>query len=336
VGEALTINWVMAPPHGGSGGHTTAFRLITDLERRGHVCRIYIYDAFGSDASFFESIVREAFPSFQGEVGDALDGMADAHAVVATSWPTAYVIFNDECRGRRFYLVQDYEPWFYPVGGQSALAETTYRMGFHAITAGRFLSHKLRSEYGMAADGFDFGCDTDRYRLSDDRERTGVIFYARPAAARRAFELGVMALQLFTEAHPDVEIHFYGDRIGRLPFRFVDHGLITPDELNALYNRCFAGLSLSMTNVSLVPHEMLAAGCIPVVNDADHNRIVLDNPHVTYAEPTPHALAAALAEVVTRPNFDEVARKAAASIQAVSWDDAGELVEEVLVREVGR
>lgn len=68
------------------------------------------------------------------------------------------------------------------------------------------------------------------------------------------------------------------ERVGPTPFRCVDHGLASPTELNAIYNCCFAGLSLSLTNVSLVPLEMLAAGCIAVVNDAAHNRIVLEIP----------------------------------------------------------
>ena len=72
-------------------------------------------------------------------------------------------------------------------------------------------------------------------------------------------------------------IHLYGEPAGRLPFAATEHGLLPPEQLNTLYNRCIAGLVLSATNVSLVPHEMLAAGCIPVVNDAEHNRIVLDN-----------------------------------------------------------
>ncbi len=89
-----------------------------------------------------------------------------------------------------------------------------------------------------------------------------------------------------------------GSVLGDCASRYIDHGLCTPDELNAIYNRCFAGLSLSLTNVSLVPHEMLSAGCIPVVNDAQHNRVVLDNDHVVYAPPSPAALAAALSDVV--------------------------------------
>ena len=51
----------------------------------------------------------------------------------------AYPVFNSRCSGKRFYFVQDFEPYFYPVGSMSLLAENTYRMGFHAITIGALL-----------------------------------------------------------------------------------------------------------------------------------------------------------------------------------------------------
>lgn len=87
-----------------------------------------------------------------------------------------------------------------------------------------------------------------------------------------------------------------------------------------------------MSNVSLVPHEMLASGCIPVVNDAEHNRIVLDNDHVRYAQPDPHALARALGDLVTDPTHRQLAERAAASVTGASWDDAGAAVEAALLR----
>jgi hypothetical protein len=207
-------------------------------------------------------------------------------------------------------------------------------MGFHAVTAGRWLAEKLSSEYGMTTDWFDFGCDATQYSLVDSGHRNGIVFYARHDAPRRAYELGTMALEIFAAARPDIDIHCFGEKIGRLPFRFVDHGLVTPRELNVIYNQCFAGLSLSMTNVSLVPHEMLAAGCVPVVNDAIHNRVVLANPHVEYAEPTPHALAQALLAVVERPDVDANARASSASVSSASWDQAGAALEHVLQREL--
>lgn len=332
--EPMTINWVTSPPSKGSGGHTTMFRLIEHIERSGHICRLYLYDVYGGDVSYYAPRIREIFPRFAGEIGDVTAGMADAHAVVATAWSTAYPVYNDNCRGKRFYLVQDFEPWFHAPGDRSALAEQTYRMGFHALTAGRFLAAKLNAEYGMAADAFDFGCDNN-YRLENKAgARDGIIFYAKPEVPRRAFDLGIMALELFARRYPPIKIHLYGNRVGKCRFQFEDHGVLSVSELNKLYNCCFAGLSLSMTNVSLVPHEMLAAGCIPVVNDAEQNRIVLNNAFVRYASPTPHALADALSEVVTTKNFSALAGAASESVATASWDEAGRVVEQAIRRAV--
>jgi hypothetical protein len=187
----------------------------------------------------------------------------------------------------------------------------------------------LRAEYGMKADAFEFGCDTPRYHLLDTvLKRDGIVFYAKPDTPRRAFELGVLALSILAEQRPDLTIHLYGSRVPYLPFRHVDHGILRPEALNKIYNACFAGLSLSMTNVSLVPHEMLSAGCIPVVNDASHNRIVLNNALVRYASPTPHALAAALMEIADTKDFSILARSASASVSSMSWQKAGSVAEE--------
>jgi O-antigen biosynthesis protein len=332
AGGPLTLNWVVSPPSPGSGGHTTMFRLIRHLEARGHRSRVYFYDIYGGDHAYYTGIVRESF-GFSGEVANIDDGMKPAAAVVATSWPTVYAAAAHSSPGRRFYLVQDYEPLFYAVGSNSTLAENTYRMGFHGVTAGRWLAGKLSAEFGMAADYFDFGSDTDLYHLDRDGERDGVVFYARPSTPRRGTEIGLMALELFKAAHPEITVHVYGERVAGLRFPAVQHGTLRPDALNSIYNSCIAGLSLSLTNVSLVPHEMLAAGCIPVVNDAPQNRIVLDNDHVRYTSPSPQALAAELSRVVTTDDFAALAKRAAESVRGNSWDNAATQVEAVLVRE---
>jgi hypothetical protein len=69
-----------------------------------------------------------------------------------------------------------------------------------------------------------------------------------------------------------------------------------------------------------------------VVNDAKHNRIVLDNPFVHYARLTPHALAAALESVLATPDFPALSKAAAASVRSASWDDAGAAVERAFRR----
>ena len=332
--RGLTVNWVMTPPAGGSGGHTTVFRLVTALEERGHTCRVYLKDRYLGDTAGHEATLRAHWPAVRAAVADAEAGIAPADAIFATSWNTAYQVAVTPQQGKRFYLVQDYEPAFYALGSESQLAENTYRLGLHGVTAGRWLSTKLAREFGMACDAFDFGCDTTVYRCDNLGERDGVVFYARPSAPRRAYELGVMALELFARRHPETPIHLFGERVGALPFRFTDHGLLSTAELNALYNRCAAALSLSLTNISLIPLELLAAGCIPVVNDAHHNRMVVDNPYVRYAPPTPHDLARALSEVVQRRDTAGLARAASASVSLQGWDQAGDTLERVLRREL--
>ena len=330
IGEPLTIAWVSSPPGPGSGGHTTMFRLVSALEQAGHRCILYLRDEHGWELEPHERTIRSWWPWVRAEVRDAADGIEDAHAIFATSWETAYPVLASPARGVRCYLVQDFEPAFYPAGSESLLAEATYRFGFHGVTPGRWLAERLQRDYEMTSDYFDFGRDqTYALNLSiRPEDRTAVCLYARPGTPRRAYELGVMSLDLFAEWHPEVDIHLFGLEGKKLPFKAINHGLQTPEQLNELYNRSIAGLVLSATNVSLVPHEMLAAGCIPVVNDADHNRVVLDNDHVAYSSATPFALAETLSALIERPLVERqaAAEAAAASVQDTLWDDAGAAV----------
>jgi glycosyltransferase involved in cell wall biosynthesis len=335
-GEPLTIAWVCTPPGPGSGGHTTMFRLVSAFEQAGHRCILYLQDNHGWAVEQHEHVIRAWWPWMKAEIRGAAAGIEDAHAIFATAWETAYPVLASPARGVRFYLVQDFEPLFYPAGSESLLAEATYRFGFHGVTAGRWLADVLRGDYGMPSDHFDFGRDLT-YKLDPSvtpEQRTGVCFYSKPDTPRRAYGLAVLALDLFAKRHPEVDIHFYGVEAERLPFAAINHGLQTPEELNQLYNRCVAGLVLSATNVSLVPHEMLAAGCVPVVNDAKQNRVVLDNPYVSYANGTPFELAEALSRLVERPTADRAraAETAAASVSGASWSDAGATVVEVVER----
>jgi hypothetical protein len=331
-GTPLEIAWVCVPQGNGAGGFTTLFRLASFLERAGHKCTIYLHDRHGWSLEQHQRAMRTWWPSLGAEIRDLSGGIDDAHAIFATSWETAYPVLTSPARGARFYLVQDLEPRFYAAGSNALLAEATYGFGFHGLTPGRWLTQTLRRDYGMAADYFDFGCDLERYRFDPTTERTGVCCYSRPSTPRRAFELAVCTLDLFSQRHPEVDIHLYGESVRRLPFRATDHGLLSPGELNSLYNSCIAGLALSATNISLVPHEMLAAGCIPVVNDTEQHRIDLGRSQVSYAPATPFHLANALAAVVERTACERqaAADAAAASVQGASWEDAGRTAEAVI------
>lgn len=304
------------------------FRIAAALEQAGHTCVIYLHDQHGWELEQHRRPIRGWWPWLHADVRILAAGMDDSHIVLATAWQRADPVLACPARGTRCCFVQDFEPAFHPAGSIAMLAESTYRFGFHGVTAGRWLAQRLREEYGMSADHCDFGCDLGRYALDGvvnaADARTGVCYYCRPSTPRRAHELAVLALELLAARHPEVDIHLFGEPRGRLPFA-ATHGLLTPEQLSTLYNRCIAGLTLSATNVSLVPREMLAAGCVPVVNDAEHNRLVLDNAHVEYAPG--NELAAAVCALVRRPP--------AASVRTTTWRQAGAQVERILVDLVG-
>ena len=330
VNESLRTAWIMHPPGESSGGHQNIFRFITYLESAGHEVTVYLYDSF--DRAVDPVRVQEMLassPSYPNV--DATFRMYDGgvdpgtDVIVATGWETAYPAFRDPSLAKRAYFVQDFEPGFYPVGSEHTLAENTYRFGFHGITAGDWLATMLAREYGMRTASFGFAADTSTYHLTNTGARDEVFFYARPVTARRGFELGLMALERLVELRPDVTIHLAGWDVSAydIPFPHVDHAAMKINELNELYNRCGVGLVLSLTNLSLLPLELLAAGVVPVLNEGQNNRLVTDNPFIEYSEPTPAALARRMDEVLSRPDLAAHAAAAAASVGGGGWDASG-------------
>lgn len=327
--KTYTFNWIMSPPGRGSGGHQNLFRFIKYLEKAGHKNRIYLYSTRDQRTlSQITSMVKDSYPKISASMEFIKNdnSMDDADAIFATGWETAYPVFNSNLRCQRFYFVQDFEPYFYPMGSEYVLAENTYRFGFYGITAGGWLSTKLKRDYGMEADHFEFGADSELYKLTNQKKRKEIFFYARPVTARRGFELGIMALELFHKKHPEYTINLAGwDVAGyEVPFPHKNLKTLELKDLPSLYNKCSAALVMSLTNMSLLPLELLACGVIPVVNDGENNRLVSDNEFIEYVPNSPLSLANKLSEVIGRDNLSAYSQKASQSVAGQSWDYSGE------------
>lgn len=327
----LRTAWIMSPPGANSGGHQNIFRFLRVLEEADHQVRIYLYSTTDTRSPReVQSLLAgsSSYPALRASIeyypADGIPG--DVDAIFATSWETAYRSFRDASDARRFYFVQDFEPLFFPTSSESVLAENTYRFGFYGITAGRWLETKLARDYGMRTSSFDFGSDRGAYHLLEGVTRDSVFFYARPETPRRGFELGVLALELFAREHPAVPIITAGQSLRRLrlPFAVEDRGNVQVADLGALYNRCAAALVLSLSNLSLLPLELLACGTVPVVNTGENNELVSANPFIAYTPPTPGALADRLGEVIARPDREGYARRAAESVALSSWGASGD------------
>jgi hypothetical protein len=330
---SVDISWIMSPPGKESGGHQNLFRFIDFAEQAGHRCTIYLYTSSEGQVSIPEVKAMlastEAYPHLRADIRifNRSKGVhPQTQALFATGWETAYPAYLDHSLARRFYFVQDFESSFYPLGSESLLAENTYRFGFHGITAGGWLSHKLRTEYGMTTDHFDFAVDRSRYRLTNTGRRNEIFFYARPVTPRRAFELGVLSLAEFAKQKPDVGINFAGWDVSNwsIPFEHNNLASLEISELNSVYNRCAAGLVMSLSNMSLLPLELMSSGVAPVVNDGPNNRMVSENPFIEYVPVSPQAIARRLVEVVDRADAPERAVAMSESVSKNDWKDSGD------------
>ncbi len=299
-----TMNWAIPHFEIGSGGHMTAFRMIAQLERRGYSCRIVLTGPTAyRHAIDVRRLIRRHFLPLAAEVALGEEGFAPAEFTAATSWETAYPVRRFPLTRHRLYFVQDFEPWFYAHGSSHAFAEATYRFGFSAaITAGDWLAGMMRERYGLTAHAFGFSCDRQVHRpLPRKPGPRRVFFYARNVTPRRGFELGLLALGLVHQQLPDVEFVRAGwDASAYLiPFPHLDAGVVAPHELPELYSQCDCALVLSLTNLSLLPLELMACGCPVVSNRGPNVEWQLRHEYnALLADAVPEALAAALVRLL--------------------------------------
>jgi glycosyltransferase involved in cell wall biosynthesis len=332
----FTINWVIPPVGSISGGHAVIFRLVQFLESQGHICRLYVYDPMhvATVAEVKNNIKNHV--KIKAELFYNEAAMKPCDAMFATGWTTAYPVYNYSGVAKKFYLLQDYEPMFEVSGTYSAITENTYKLGLHGIATSLYTADRTVREFGMQCDTIGLGINPKEYHLDNEGLRKKIIFYARPVTPRRGFELGILSLQLFHEKHPEYEINFIGWDTERydIPFPYVNNKILSTEQLNELYNQSAACLALSFTSMSLLPIELMASGCIAVVNDAPFTRMVAYPEHVAYTEPAPQAIANTLTEIVENPAAQDRAKEAAAYATKFGWSQYNDQLEQVLIREL--
>ena len=309
-----TLLWFIPDFNIGSGGHQTIFRTIWHLERMGWESGIVIVSpTVHAMAEAAHHDICEHFFPLQAKVYVGFDGLPSSEFVIATGWQTAYPVRAVVGSAKKLYFVQDFEPGFYPTGTESVLADNTYHFGFFGITAGGWLARKLKTEYGMQTHAISFGVDHELYRQRPRREPQikRVFFYARPPTPRRAFEFGLLVLEAVSRKLPGTQFILAGWDVGEyhIPFPHLATGVITPEELADVFSQCDAALVMSLTNLSLMPLEVMAAGCAVVSNRGECVEWLLNDEVALLTDPTVEALSAALCHLLE----DDAARKALAS-----------------------
>ncbi|MBO0346823.1 glycosyltransferase family 4 protein [Roseibium sp. CAU 1637] len=334
----MRITFVIPDFRPGAGGHMTIFRLAHFLEEFGHEVRFLVHNPSvhksGADAA---ATIKRHFQPFRGEV--EIFGKhtpeAEGDALIATDRFSCFPVNAMQGFIRKFYLVQDFEPSFYPAGSEYLLTESTYRFDFDCLCAGEWLHQMMIERYGRWSMCWPLAFDASVYRLRNTRQRSAkrIALYARYVTDRRAVELAFLALGILKKRGVEFEVDCFGINLGDMgmdiPFR--DHGVLNSEELATLYSECAVGLVFSATNHSLVNKEMMACG-LPVVDlETDSVRAIFPNDCMIFAEPSPNGIADALEKLLSDPlerdRFREVGLR---YVQQFDWSASARLVEAAL------
>ncbi len=337
------------------GGYVAKLNLARRLAARGHRVRVITVDptpplprAWRSEVESYAGL-RGVFDDVEVEFGREAPQLevSPDDRFIASTWWTAHIAAAAvrHVRAERFlYLIQEYEPFTFPMGSLAAAARESYSFPHRALFSSELLREWFRDNgVGVYAEGTT---DGDRNSASFQNAITPVrppsaeelarrstrrlLFYARPEehAARNMFELGLLAISRAVDGGaigPEWELRGIGGVSGASA---LDLGRgaaleLLPRSGQDAYARLLpehdVGLALMYTpHPSLVPIEMASAGMLTVTNSFENktaDAMSRISPNLITVEPSVDGVAAGIAEAVAAAGDSE--RRAAGA--AVNW-----------------
>jgi hypothetical protein len=353
------------------GGYIGKLNLARRLADRGLRVRILTVDPVGPLPPSWRRTV---------EAYSGLDGLFDSVEVVfgrespgvevsrtdrfvATTWWTAHLA-KHALAGRDdehfLYLIQEYEPFTFPMGSLSALADESYSFPHRALFSTGFLRDWFRERrlgvYSGGAAAGDAASEAFQNAITDvrppavedlrERQTRRLLFYARPEehAARNMFELGALALSRAVDEgvlRGGWELYGIGT-VGSGRTMQLGGGTalqLVPRRDQAGYAELLrehdVGLALMYTpHPSLPPIEMAAAGMLTVTNTFETktaDALAAISPNLVAVEPTLESVVAGLRNAVAA--VDDAERRVRGG--AVRWSrDWGESFDDQLMDRV--
>lgn len=224
---------------------------------------------------------------------------------IATAWWTAYtaadiIRWQKKTYGGNFnplvYLIQDYEPGFYPWSSRYMLADSTYRMEIPVLAV--FNSELLKqhfdaNHYSFAKSWYFDPVLNDRLAefLPDKKtvsKKRQLLIYARPNTDRNAFSLIVMALRKWAEIYSEADqwkIVAAGEEFESVAIsntiRLESVGKLTLDAYANVLLDSYVGISLMVSpHPSYPPLEMSTFGIKTITNCYGNKNLESFNPNI--------------------------------------------------------
>lgn len=332
--------------HALKGGVRTVFMFAEEFSRDWGTLNVFVLYSHSSvlfDPKPLAVSLRQCFPALKFTVmthrkgKDHLNDLPDSDIAFCTLWTTAYLLLKFNKTGRKFYLMQDFEPAFYQAGDVYGVIEQTYRFGFSCVANTPGVAERyLRYSDDVVA----FLPGVDREVFYADLSKTGpnkpfrLVFYGRPSNARNCFGLGALTLAaLKRKLRDQVEIISVGENWKEADYDLEgvvsNWGLLgSLQEVANLYRSADLGLVFMMTpHPSYQPLEYMACGCVVATNMNEANQWFLTPQNALLLEPIPEVAAQRIHDLLRdEVKWRTIRNSGLQAVSGLSWDAAFDVV----------
>lgn len=348
------------------GGQTSILHLGTELEKLGHkVCYLVCKEQSEEEMDLCASA---NFPDYKGRVFPLNRYLAAIKkgkikapdVVVASSYDTVSFAKKFE-NSYLMYFIQDYEPLFYKYGEEYLLARDTYMQGLHMVSLGAWNKEMIlkectdmvgtrgllkgksdgRTDSGLKIDVVSFPYDGSSYEYTakdfstyKDKKKLTIAVYLKFYGKRLPDLIPYMLIntaEKLKEKGIELEILYFGEAKTFKAAGGKNLGQLSHEEINELYKKADFGMVASMSNISLVPYEMHAAG-LPVIEFGDGSYpYFFGEDTALLTRVGEKDIADLLVNAISEPEkLKAMTEKAADKLKDLSWERTGRKFSNIL------
>ena len=327
-----------------AGGHTSILRLGTYIANTG--IDVSYISFHNQNIDEMEKVAKENLPNVKGsfrKYSDSKDYKFDV--CIATSWESVY--WAKQLDGYKVYFVQDYEPLFFKLNERYLLAKKTYELGFHIISLGKWNVKQIERECLITSpiNSVSFPYEPAEYELIKrnyksykNKKKFSIAVYTKEEGKRIPNLLqGVLkkASDELLKYGIELDITFFGLKKNHKVSIGVNAGKLTKEELVDLYSKSDFGLVASMTNISLVPYEMIATG-LPVIEFIEGSyKEFLPADSAILIDYNYNILVEKLIDVIQHPEkIEYMINSGLETISKLSWSNTGKEFLDLLIKQI--
>ncbi|MEL6957324.1 MAG: glycosyltransferase family 4 protein [Pseudomonadota bacterium] len=261
----------------------------------------------------------------------------DADVVIATYWETApWVADLPPSKGRKFYLLQDYETF---KRGRAEQVSATYDLPLEKIAVSQYIAHMLEQNHGIAnIPVIPNSVDTSQFfagqRSKSDSMTIGFLYTGKP---RKNVQMAIDIASQARSVIPDLRVNVFGSiaPIDRLPLpEWISYSQAPPqDRISEIYGSCDAWLFTSEHEGFGLPIlEAMACGTPVLATRAGAAPQIVDGTNGSLLETNTDAFVHELLRMNAMPADDwaKMSEAALATARSYSWDVATDRLLECL------